>query len=77
MVPIPTPGRWYVPFASANGQRTIASPEAWIVDYVDGQRRRLKTFGKKMDADAFNTRAKAEIAKSARSKPTTRAKRLG
>ena len=36
--------------------------EAWIVDYVDGQdRRRLKTFTRKKDADAFAATASVEI----------------
>ena len=35
---------------------------AWIVDYVDGKgTRRLKTFAKKKDADAFAATAKVEI----------------
>lgn len=36
--------------------------EAWIVDYVDQQgSRRLKTFSKKKDADAFETTMRGEI----------------
>ena len=36
--------------------------EAWVVDYADGQgARRLKTFGKKKDADAFAATASVEI----------------
>ena len=36
--------------------------EAWIVDYVDqGGTRRLKTFQRKKDADAFNVTASTEI----------------
>lgn len=36
--------------------------EAWVVDYVDGQgTRRLKTFTKKKEADAFATTAKVEV----------------
>jgi integrase len=36
--------------------------EAWVVDYVDqAGKRRLKTFGKQKEADAFNTRARFEI----------------
>jgi integrase len=36
--------------------------EAWVVDYVDqAGKRRLKTFGKKKEADAFKTRARFEI----------------
>jgi integrase len=36
--------------------------EAWVVDYVDqGGKRRLKTFKKKKEADAFETKAQFEI----------------
>src|SRR5687768_11641372 len=36
--------------------------EAWVVDYVDGAgARRLKTFAKKKDADAFEATATVEI----------------
>lgn len=36
---------------------------AWVVDYTDGAgKRRLKTFTRKKDADAFAGRAKAEVA---------------
>ena len=36
--------------------------EAWVVDYADGQgARRLKTFGKKKDADAFAATASVEV----------------
>lgn len=36
--------------------------EAWVVDYVDGQgKRRLKTFDKKKDADAFRATATVQI----------------
>src|SRR5215208_3347663 len=36
--------------------------EAWVVDYVDGQgKRRLKTFARKEEADAFNTVARVEL----------------
>jgi len=36
--------------------------EAWVVDYVDGQGvRRLKTFDKKKEADAFKNRAGVEV----------------
>lgn len=36
--------------------------EAWVVDYVDqAGRRRLRTFAKKKDADAFHATAKVEI----------------
>jgi integrase len=36
--------------------------EAWIVDYVDGKGvRRLKTFARKREADAFETTAKGEV----------------
>jgi integrase len=36
--------------------------EAWVVDYVDqAGKRRLKTFDKKKEADAFETRTKFEI----------------
>ena len=35
---------------------------AWVVDYVDqGGKRRLKTFAKKKDADAFSATAKVEV----------------
>lgn len=35
---------------------------AWVVDYTDGQgKRRLKTFGKKKDADAFAANATVEV----------------
>lgn len=35
---------------------------AWVVDYVDGKGiRRLKTFAKKKDADAFEATAKVEV----------------
>jgi len=37
--------------------------EAWVVDYVDGAgKRRLKTFSKKKEADAYETTAKHELA---------------
>lgn len=37
--------------------------EAWVVDYVDqAGKRRLKTFRRKKEADAFETRARFEIA---------------
>ena len=43
---------------SAEGEDKIA----WIVDYVDqGGKRRLKTFERKKDADAFEATAKVEI----------------
>ncbi len=43
---------------TANGE----AKEAWVVDYVDQVgKRRLKTFGKKKDADAFQTRSQFEI----------------
>ncbi|HEY8006975.1 MAG TPA: hypothetical protein VIE66_09320 [Methylocella sp.] len=36
--------------------------EAWVVDYTDqGGKRRLKTFKKKKEADAFETKAQFEI----------------
>ena len=36
--------------------------EAWVVDYVDqGGTRRLKTFARKKDADAFETTASVEV----------------
>ena len=36
--------------------------EAWVVDYVDGQgERRLKTFPKKRDADAYSATATVEV----------------
>lgn len=36
--------------------------EAWVVDYVDSQgTRRLKTFAKKKEADAFSATAKIEV----------------
>ena len=36
--------------------------EAWVVDYVDGEgNRRLKTFARKKDADAFSATARVEI----------------
>ncbi|MEW9806560.1 tyrosine-type recombinase/integrase [Mesorhizobium marinum] len=36
--------------------------EAWVVDYVDAKgKRRLKTFGRKKDADAFRDQAGVEI----------------
>lgn len=36
--------------------------EAWVVDYVDqAKKRRLKTFGKKRDATAFEAKATVEI----------------
>ncbi len=39
-----------------------AAKEAWVVDYVDGQgARRLKTFPRKKDAEAFETTASFEI----------------
>jgi len=38
--------------------------EAWVVDYVDGKKtRRLKTFTKKKDADAFAATASVEVRK--------------
>ena len=38
--------------------------EAWVVDYVDqAGKRRLKTFSKKKDADAFQTRSQFEISR--------------
>lgn len=48
-------------------KRTWTSPdgdqrESWVVDYRDGAgKRRLKTFEKKRDADAFAARAKVEM----------------
>lgn len=39
-----------------------AAKEAWVVDYVDGQgKRRLKTFGRKKEADAFSATARVEV----------------
>jgi integrase len=36
--------------------------ESWVVDYRDGAgKRRMKTFAKKRDADAFQARAKVEV----------------
>jgi integrase len=36
--------------------------EAWVVDYVDGQgKRRLKTFPRKKEADAFSATARVEV----------------
>jgi integrase len=45
-------------WTSAKGE----AKEAWVVDYVDqAGRRRLRTFTKKKDADAFHATAKVEI----------------
>ena len=42
---------------SNGGERT-----AWIVDYLDqAGKRRLKTFAKKKDADAFSVKARHEV----------------
>ena len=42
--------------------RKGAEKEAWIVDYVDqGDVRRLKTFDRKKDADAFEATARVEV----------------
>src|SRR4051794_38436778 len=36
--------------------------EAWVVDYVDNQgKRRLKTFAKKKEADAFRDKTSSEV----------------
>jgi integrase len=36
--------------------------EAWVVDYVDqGGKRRLKTFKRKKEADAYHARANVEV----------------
>ncbi|TBB05144.1 site-specific integrase [Rhizobium ruizarguesonis] len=41
---------------------TGVEKEAWVADYVDGQgTRRLKTFDRKKDADAFMATAKVEV----------------
>ncbi len=38
--------------------------EAWIVDYVDqGGKRRIKTFDKKREADAFSATTNMEVAR--------------
>ena len=37
--------------------------EGWVVDYMDGQgTRRLKSFARKKDADAFRAKATVEVA---------------
>ena len=36
--------------------------EAWVVDYVDGGgKRRLKTFARKKDADAYNANVAVDL----------------
>jgi integrase len=44
--------------------KTVAGEmkEAWVVDYVDqGGKRRLKTFKRKKEADAYHSRANVEV----------------
>jgi hypothetical protein len=35
--------------------------EAWVVDYVAGGKRHLKTFSKKKDADAYRAQVQVDI----------------
>jgi integrase len=55
--------RWARNRMASIRKRTWATGTAWVVDYIDAQgKRRLKTFARKKDADAWRARAQAAIA---------------